>query len=259
MYTDDDLNNAVENGIFTQDAVDRFRRHISESSNTSLVDEENIRLVTSFNDIFVVIACVLLLASTLTILSHKVIGLALFTLIAWGLAEFFVRKRKMAFPAIILLLSFVGGAFFFVISAYKTPNETSFAVAAAFSAIVAYLHWKRFMVPITIAAGTAAVITFIIATILSAFSGSKEWINIPIFLCGIASFIFAMYWDISDRLRVTRRSDVAFWLHLLSAPLIIHPVLSKLGVINGKEGFSSMILVLFAYLLKYQNIVTHVF
>jgi hypothetical protein len=30
--------------------------------------------------------------------------------------------------------------------------------------------------------------------------------------------------DMSDRLRVTRRSDAAFWLHLLAAPLLIHPI-----------------------------------
>ena len=30
---------------------------------------------------------------------------------AWGLAEFFTRKRRMALPSIILLLAFVGGVF----------------------------------------------------------------------------------------------------------------------------------------------------
>jgi hypothetical protein len=28
---------------------------------------------------------------------------------AWGLAEFFTRKRRMALPSIVLLLAFVGG------------------------------------------------------------------------------------------------------------------------------------------------------
>jgi hypothetical protein len=30
-----------------------------------------------------------------------------------------------------------------------------------------------------------------------------------------------MWWDSSDRARLTRRSDVAFWLHLLAAPMIV--------------------------------------
>ena len=35
-------------------------------------------------------------------------------------------------------------------------------------------------------------------------------------------FAAAMRFDLSDRLRTTRRSDCAFWLHLLAAPLIVH-------------------------------------
>jgi hypothetical protein len=58
-----------------------------------------------------------------------------------------------------------------------------------------------------------------------------------------------MYWDASDRDRVTRRSDVAFWLHLLSAPLIIHPVFSNLGVLEGQESMGSMAVILSLYLL----------
>ena len=42
-------------------------------------------------------------------------------------------------------------------------------------------------------------------------------------------FLFAMWWDSSDRARLTRRSDVAFWLHLLAAPMIAHPIFTLLG------------------------------
>jgi hypothetical protein len=58
-----------------------------------------------------------------------------------------------------------------------------------------------------------------------------------------------MYWDSSDISRTTRRSDVAFWLHLLSAPLIIHPVFSSLGILNGEENLGSMAIVIVLYLL----------
>jgi hypothetical protein len=52
---------------------------------------------------------------------------------------------------------------------------------------------------------------------------------------GIAVFILAMRWDGSDRVRQTRRSDVAFWLHLLAAPMIAHPIFYLLGVTSGQE------------------------
>jgi hypothetical protein len=42
-----------------------------------------------------------------------------------------------------------------------------------------------------------------------------------------------MRWDSSDRARLTRRSDVAFWLHLLAAPMIAHPVFTLMGLTDG--------------------------
>ena len=47
---------------------------------------------------------------------------------------------------------------------------------------------------------------------------------------GIGMFGFAMWWDRSDTARATRRSDVAFWLHLAAAPMIAHPLFTLLGV-----------------------------
>jgi hypothetical protein len=54
-----------------------------------------------------------------------------------------------------------------------------------------------------------------------------------ILLLGVGVFLYAMRWDSSDPARVTRRSDVAFWLHLLAAPMIVHPVFTLLGLNDG--------------------------
>jgi len=51
----------------------------------------------------------------------------------------------------------------------------------------------------------------------------------------IAIFAFAMWWDMSDRSRTTRRSDVAFWLHLTAAPMIAHSLFHLLGVFDGDD------------------------
>jgi hypothetical protein len=47
---------------------------------------------------------------------------------------------------------------------------------------------------------------------------------------GLAVFAAAMSFDISDRERLTRRADCAFWLHLLAAPLIVRSVMNLVGV-----------------------------
>jgi hypothetical protein len=62
-------------------------------------------------------------------------------------------------------------------------------------------------------------------------------------------FAVAMRWDSSDPRRETRRSDVAFWLHLLSAPLIVHPIFSLLGLTDGDATIGEVAVVMLVYLL----------
>ena len=49
MYTDDDLTYATEQGVFSAEAVADFRRLMNERRDSVAVDEENFRLITSFN------------------------------------------------------------------------------------------------------------------------------------------------------------------------------------------------------------------
>src|SRR5688572_14366100 len=56
-----------------------------------------------------------------------------------------------------------------------------------------------------------------------------------------------MWWDSSDRARITRRSDVAFWLHLLAAPMIVHPVFTLLGLNDGNATIGEGLVVILLY------------
>ena len=250
MYTEEDLNQAVEAGIFTREAVSRFRDHIQAGRGAARQDEENFRLVSGFNDIFVVLACALLLISGAWIGGEEsVLAPLTITLLSWPLAEFFVRRRKMALPAIFLLITFVGGVFATVyLTAADTSLENQLMIASAAAAVAAYLHWLRFAVPITVAAGAAAVATLIAASI----GPHLEWGDKLLYLIlalGVAMFLYAMYWDTRDRKRITRNTDVAFWLHLLSAPLIVHPVFSLLGILQGEQSPINLALVIALYLV----------
>ena len=42
-----------------------------------------------------------------------------------------------------------------------------------------------------------------------------------------------MRFDMLDPQRLTRRTDIAFWLHLLAAPLIVHPLIR--GFLHGLD------------------------
>jgi hypothetical protein len=77
-----------------------------------------------------------------------------------------------------------------------------------------------------------------IALVLAAigFDGRPDTLLYLLLLTvGVGIFGLAMWWDRSDRSRETRRSDVAFWLHLLAAPMIAHPVFALLGVTDGND------------------------
>ncbi|WP_271077345.1 hypothetical protein [Aurantiacibacter sp. MUD61] len=265
MYSEQDLRDAVAGGAITAESADAFRTHVAQMRRMPVTDEENFRLVNSFNDIFVTIAAVLLLVAMGGIGTAIVPGLAglLVAAAAWFMAEFFTKRRRMALPSIVLMLAFVGGLVAAPIEILSESNVDDNArmmgalVAASFlaGAIGAWLHWKRFMVPITIAAisatTAAAVIATVVTAIMPAEGTSPEYILLPlVFAAGIAIFAFAMRWDMSDRERQTRRSDVAFWLHLLAAPMIAHPLFHWLGINDGSTiGAGGALLVLGAYLL----------
>jgi hypothetical protein len=181
---------------------------------------------------------------------------------SWGLALFFTAKRRMALPSILLLLAFIGSVFTFagfslvlVIGASSLEdNERVVALVAAASAAIAaaaaWLHWKRFRVPITVAAGAAAVAGIAVALLASALGdlANREDIILGfVLLLGIGVFLFAMRWDSSDPARITRRSDVAFWLHLLAAPMIVHPVFTLLGLNDGDASIGEGLVVILLY------------
>jgi MFS family permease len=262
MYTEQDVRDAVAAGAISAEAADALRSHVTGARTAPATDEENFRLVNSFNDIFVTIAAILLLVAMAGIGGAIVPGAGglLVAAAAWGMAEFFTRKRRMALPSIVLLLAFVGGlvAAPTEILARVGPGLDERIAAAIFSgvflvaALGAWLHWRRFRVPITVAAGAGAIAAMTIALILAVVGArgeeAQDVVLALVFVAGLALFAYAMRWDMSDRARETRRSDVAFWLHLLAAPMIAHPLFSWLGITDGEAvGAASAVIVLAVY------------
>jgi hypothetical protein len=269
MYSEDDLEAAIAAGVVDRPSIERMRDFLARSSRTSAVDEEHFRLVTGFNDIFVSIACVLLLVALGWIGQAIPLGLAagprplggLFVAVAsWGLAELFTARRRMALPSILLLIGFVGGLFAMTGatvagildgSGLHNLDKPIGALVIAGSALVAGLgawaHWRRFHVPITVAAGVGAGVAVAIALIALALPDTDQ-LSVPAFFAGLAVFGLAMRWDMSDPKRETRRADVAFWLHLLAAPLIVHPVFAMMGLLKGGVGLGGASVVVALYI-----------
>lgn len=251
MYSESDLTAAVAAGAISAEAAQALRDHAAAARVAPAADEEHFRLITGFNDIFVSIAAVILLVAVGWIgqAMHEALAGLFVAAAAWGLAEFFTRQRRMALPSILLLLAFAGGVSATLIGLLVAHGESWFGsnpddrigavliggIALATAGAI-WLHWRRFMVPITVAAGTAALVGTVIALIVAAVGPdnfSQTSVLAMVLAGGIGVFALAMKWDRSDRERQTRRSDVAFWLHLLAAPMIAHPLFSLLGVTDG--------------------------
>src|ERR1041384_7463693 len=128
MYSQQELDDAVASGVLTADAANALRAHVEMQRSTAIADEEQFRLITGFNDIFVSIAAAILLfavgwigqwigqSTGLFISDHGELGPSFLAPLAvaataWPLAMFFTAKRRMALPSILLLLAFVGGVF----------------------------------------------------------------------------------------------------------------------------------------------------
>jgi hypothetical protein len=158
---------------------------------------------------------------------------------------------------ILGIAEFVGVSLFLAIGEDRlNDNEPLIALIAAASAALAaggaWLHWRRFRVPITVAAGAAALVGVVLALIAYAVGDTERLENIMLgcaLVAGIGVFLVAMRWDGSDPKRETRRSDVAFWLHLLAAPLIVHPIFALLGLTDGNATVIEAVIVLLVYVL----------
>ncbi len=267
MYTESDIDGAVDAGALSAEAATSFRDHVARSRSTVIVDEEHFRLLTGFNDIFVSIAAVLMLVAMGWLGNvirlgapeggpSPIMGLAVAGT-AWGLAEYFTRQRRMALPSIILLLAYAGGLFFGLASLIAGHFEGDMdratalllGVAAAITGAGVWLHWRRFHVPITVAAGAATLAGLALSLAFAAMPTIGQQIMLVILICGLGVFALAMKWDISDPVRLTRRSDVAFWLHLLAAPMIVHPIFSMLGLLHGSADPAKAGVVILLYLV----------
>ena len=63
MYTEADLQSAVAAGALSHEAAEALRAHAAGMRSAPIADEEQFRLINGFNDIFVTIAAILLLAA----------------------------------------------------------------------------------------------------------------------------------------------------------------------------------------------------
>ncbi len=277
MLQHDDLEAAIGAGVITQaqaDALLAFAASRRGDTAGLRADEERFRFMRGFNDFFFAIGVVLLGVgvSMYAGTTQSQIGYAVAALIMWSLAELLVRRMRLVLPGMAILIFFA----YFVISAVPvsalvpphSPGQffadrlgilplmmragpLQFAAQAAIVALAATLFYIRFRFPFALfIAGGGAILAAVTAINTLAFGYTRAPQLLLLLLCGLVAFAAAMRFDVSDRLRATRWSDCAFWLHVLAAPLIVH---SLVGLVTPYAflltTFSSVMIVIIALLL----------
>lgn len=249
MIRDEHIDAAVGEGVISAEQAGRLRAiaardaansdAMGSAPQTALADpdDERFRLIGGFNDVFVTIGVGLLVAALSGLASVLGFGIgfaALAMVSAWALAEFFSRRMRLALPSIALALMFAGSASYLGTmgaslllgepgsSTDWVPNRW-LLFAGLSAAAAALLHERRFRVPIDagiMACGTVYALAGLLGTLAPDFTRDNRPLLLG--LLGIGVFAIALRIDAGDPLRQTRRADVAFWLHLVAAPMIVH-------------------------------------
>lgn len=256
MIGTDDIRAAVASGLLTEaqaaslTALADSRRGAREGLQPG---DEPFELFRGFNEIFVMVGLVILATGWAGVVgwmvadrletwrSTAVMYSAVSAGLIWLLSEYFIRRRRMVGPAILLSLGFAGNAAFGLgqhfaqIFMVAQEDYSSLILPGLLTVGAVFAFWLRFKVPFAMA--LIALGLFATALIAGATrSGTPEnltdifvfsaessfaWITLAL---GLATFASAMVFDGSDPHRVTRRSAQGFWLHLVAAPMIINTV-----------------------------------
>jgi hypothetical protein len=261
MVSDRALDLAVARQIITEEQAKRLRALDAADSEA---DAERLRFVSGFGDVFVALGVGLFLVPAGLIanrLASPTLAWLTVAALAWLLAEFFTRRRRLALPSIVLLIVFMGSGFaaaslfFGAAVAGSWPwldfsqRPGSLLAAALTTLALGAVHYLRFRVPITVAAGAAALCFAVTAGARLAVPDlPASALRALIFACGVAVFVLAMRFDTSDLTRQTRRTDIAFWLHLLAAPLIVHPLIGAIATAGAPLNVGRAVATLLAFL-----------
>ena len=245
--------------------------------------DEPFELFRGFNELFIAAGLIVLFFGTggffYSLWSIQMWLVVPFAFIMMGMsvafACYFTLRRRMIAPSIILSVTFLASAsivslFVSIIatvvhSAIEKTDEPDALLAiniwVAVTTLSLAVYHFYFRVPFTlalIALGALATALLAAARVVASSGVATPEFSLDYLLLtgdgpfallvlafGLIFFAFAMHFDLNDPHRVTRRSDCAFWLHIVAAPAIMHAIAPTLFL----QEINSGKLLLFLFLL----------
>ena len=167
------------------------------------------------------------------------LGLCIFGLVQ---AEIITRIYRLPLSSLVVVLAFAvwSANLFGLIASLSIASFSQFsgqifhpaesiviwAAAAGAMSGTAVFYWRyRLPFALFLLAGSLVGLSLLIIRGVMGAQWFEDYARILIGLWGSIVFLAAMWFDTRDRLRVTRFSECAFWLHLFAAPMLVHAFL----------------------------------
>jgi MFS family permease len=255
------IKRATDDGVISNAQADRLLPYLVADKNAGAFfrdggeghlpahsDTETPRFVRGFHDILITIGVIVVLSGLWGVASVFAVFPAIIVL-----AEILVRRQRLALPAVTLTVAMaiaVGGLNEFIynhfVASLSRESIQVFLMLFLMPPFMAIFYW-RYRVPLALAglflAGALLALVGIFIAV-EQVTGSADvlteyrLLSLMIFLIAALSlFALAMRYDLSDRYRVTRRSDIAFWLHLATAPALLYALLAFVFIRSGGSLF----------------------
>ena len=225
------------------------------------IRDEPFRLLRGFRDVFIAIGVVIFATGvSITLMSrfmdlifgvgnHRTFGeisawgillAAILCAIGFGLAEIITRRYRLPLSSLVISICFAGwwGFLFGLVAAkflgrspYLSAEEAVTVIVSATIAGsltgVAVFYWRyRLPFALLLIAGSMVGLSILLVREAMGTAWFLDHGRMVFGLWGLAVFAGAMWFDINDRLRITRFSECAFWLHLFAAPMLVHALLA---------------------------------
>ncbi|MEP3345125.1 MAG: hypothetical protein ABJN34_14405 [Litoreibacter sp.] len=272
--TRDDLRAAVASGVLDEAQASKLMILSDQRQGyraNMIGDDEPFELFKGFAEIFVTVGLGLLMAGLLS-LSALMGDVALVPFVAlalsWSLALYFTKRRRMSLPSIALCISFALSLLALLYAVLiddaeaHTPAKSILIGTIGMASMAAY--YRYFKLPFSMFVLGVFGILFMAGLVdaTNAEQGlayneltdvfdlrNKPYLAVGTLIFGVCAFLSALWFDLQDPHRVSRKSASAFWLHILAAPALVNTLVMSNYQLGGGVGTSLAVIVLAMFTL----------
>jgi hypothetical protein len=258
--TREDLRAALAAGIVTEVQAARLAALAETRAGQRAAlpaDEEPFELFRGFAEIFVSVGIILLYAGFVTAvaaISGPMLP-AFSAVLAWMLALYFTRRRRMALPSIVIAIGFAGGVsgtLAIVMGELLENPEGRFwpTVFLLLTGAALVVYFRAFKVPfVALLLGLVLMgLVFIAVDMVIPFANDafdvdalfdlRHGSGLPVasLVFGVLALAAGLWCDMKDPHRLGRWASTGFWLHLLAAPALVNTLALTAYNVGGEVG-----------------------